>query len=95
MVQTVLSEQIYNSLDAGGETRAISLDISKALKKVWHAGLLHKLKAYGVVGSTLSILEPFLQDRSLKFVLDGQSLPLCIAMLNFLRDQFWGQPGIY
>ena len=70
---TVLSERIYNSLDVGGETRAIALDISKAFDKVWHAGLLHKLKAYGVGGCILSIVESFLQDRSMKVVLDGQS----------------------
>ena len=58
-ILTVLSECIYNLLDAGGETRAISLDISKASNKVWHAGLLHKLKAYGVVGPILNILESF------------------------------------
>ena len=55
-ILTVLSERIYNSMDAGGETRAIALDISKAFDKVWHAGLLHKLKSYGVVGPILGIL---------------------------------------
>ena len=52
---TVLSESIYNSLDAGGETRAIALDISKAFNRVWHAGLLHKQKAYGVVGPVVGL----------------------------------------
>ena len=33
-ILTVLSERIYNSLDVGGETRAIALDISKAFDKV-------------------------------------------------------------
>ena len=70
---TVLSERIYNSLDVGGETRAIALDISKAFDKVWHAGLLHKLQAYGVLGSVLNIITSFLQERALKVVLDGQS----------------------
>ena len=84
-ILTVFSERIYNLLDAGREMRAIALDISKAFNKVWHAGLLHKLKAYGVVGTILSILESFSQERSLKVV--GQSSP----MLEFLRDQFWGQ----
>ena len=59
-ILTVLSERIYNSLDAGGETRAIALDISKEFDKVWHAGMIHKLKAYGVVGLILSILESLL-----------------------------------
>ena len=38
--------------------------------------MLHKLKAYGVAGSILSILESFVKERSLKVVLDGQSSPL-------------------
>ena len=79
-IPTVLSERIYNSLDAGGETRAIALDISKAFNKVWRARLLNKLKAYGVVSPILSILESVLEERSLKVVLDGQSSPLfCIT----------------
>ena len=85
-ILTVLSEY----LQFGGETRAIALDISKAFDKVWHAGLLHKLKASGVIGP--SMLEFLLQERSLKVVLDGQSSPLISPMLEFLRDRFWGQP---
>ena len=52
---------VFNSFDAGGETRAIVLDISKAFHNVWHTGFLHKLKAFGVVGPILSILESFLR----------------------------------
>ena len=57
-----------------------------AFDKVWHAGLLHKLKAYGVVGPILSVLESFLQERSLKVVLDGQS--------STLYHQCWISSGI-
>ena len=70
---TVLSKCNYNSFDVGGETRAIALDISKAFDKVWHAGLLHKLRSYIVRSSVLSIVVSFLQDRPIKVVLDGQS----------------------
>ena len=42
---TVLSGSIYNSLDVGGETRVIAVDILMAFDKT-NAGLLHKLKAY-------------------------------------------------
>ena len=76
-ILTVISERIYNSSDASGETRAIALYITKAFDKVWHAGFLHKLKIYGVVGPILSI--SFLQERSLKVFLDGQSSPPCIS----------------
>ena len=78
-IMTVFNERIYNSLDTGGETRATALDMSKAFDKVWHAGLIHKLKAYGVVDPILRILESFLQERSLKVVLDGQTSPLYIT----------------
>ena len=80
---------------AGGGTRAIDLDIPKAFDKVWHSGLLHKLKSYGVISPILSILESFLQERSLKVVLDSQSSPLISLMLEFPRDQFWANliPG--
>ena len=61
-ILTILCEHFYHLLDAGGEMRAILLDISKAFNKVWHAGVSHNLKAYGVVGPILSILESFLEN---------------------------------
>ena len=43
---------IYNAfckaLDEGKEVRAIFCDISKAFDRVWHKGLLFKLKSEGV-----------------------------------------------
>ena len=80
-ILAVLSAYIYNSLDAGGETRAIALDISKAFDKVWHVRMLHKLKAYAVAGPILIILESFLQERSLKVVLDSQSSSIYIILV--------------
>ena len=56
-----------------GETRAVALDISKAFDKVWHAGLLRKLQAYGVTGPIFDIISSFLEDRRIRVVLDGQS----------------------
>ena len=32
------------------ETRCVFLDISKAFDRVWHKGLLFKLKSFGVEG---------------------------------------------
>ena len=37
--------------------RGVFLDISKALDKVWHDGIIFKLKAYGVEGEILSLLK--------------------------------------
>ena len=55
------------------ETRGVFLDISKAFDKVWHEGLLFKLKCYGVESSFYNILENYLHDRKQRVVLSGQS----------------------
>ena len=39
------------------------LDISKAFDKVWHDGLIFKLKGYGIEGELLSLLENYPQNR--------------------------------
>ena len=42
--------------------RGVFLDISKTFDKVWHIGLLFKLKAYGVDGELLSLLKNYLEN---------------------------------
>ena len=44
----VVSDRIGRAYNRSGATRAVALDISKAFDRVWHAGLLHKLKSYGI-----------------------------------------------
>ena len=36
------------AFNSSGATRAVALDTSKACDRVWLAGLLHKLKSYGI-----------------------------------------------
>ena len=42
--------------DLAQNVRGIVLDIPKAFNKVWHEGLLFKLKAFGVKGEFLNLL---------------------------------------
>ena len=51
----------------------MALDISKAFDRVWHAGLLHKLKSYGISGQIFDLISSFLSNRWLRVVLDGKS----------------------
>ena len=55
------------------EVRGIFLDLSKAFDRVWHKGLIHKLKNIGTDGNLLSLIESFLHSRYQRVVLNGQS----------------------
>ena len=43
--------------------------MSKAFDKVYHEGLISKLKAYGIEGKLLSLLENYLQNCKQRVVL--------------------------
>ena len=55
------------------EDRAIFLDISKAFDKVWHDGLIFKLKQNGISGSLLNYFESYLHSRKQRVVVNGFS----------------------
>merc|ERR1711928_329090 len=55
------------------EVRSIYLDMSKAFDKVWHEGLLHKLKQNGIDGKLLAFFKNYLSDRKQRVVLNGQA----------------------
>ena len=50
----------------------VFLDISKALDKVWHDGIIFKLKPYGVEGGLFSPLKKYLENIEQRVVLNGQ-----------------------
>ena len=53
------------------EVRAVFLDISKAFDKVWHDGLIFKLKQNGIPGSLLKFFESNLHNRKQRVVVNG------------------------
>ena len=53
---TFVSDRIASAFNKSGTTRAVALDISKTFDRVWHAGLLHKLKNYGISGQIFSLI---------------------------------------
>ena len=69
----IVSDRIARVLNSSGAIRAMALDISKAFDRVWHAGLLHKLKSYGIPGQIFGLISSFLSNRRLRVVLDGKS----------------------
>ena len=66
-------DRITRTFNGSGATRAVALDVSKAFDRVWHAGLLHKLRSYGISGQIFGLISSFLSNRQLQAVLDGKS----------------------
>ena len=71
-----ITHEIFKAFDCNPslEVRSVFLDISKAFDKVWHEGLLYKLKSMGISGELYNLLENYLSDRFQKVSLNGQAL---------------------
>ena len=54
-----ITNGIFTSIDDGLEVRGVFLDISKAFDKVWHDGLIYKLKQNGIKDKLLSFNKIF------------------------------------
>ena len=52
---TVVSDRIGRAFNRSGASQAVTIDISKAFDRIWHAVLLHKLKSYGLSGRFLAL----------------------------------------
>ncbi|XP_063868224.1 uncharacterized protein LOC135104623 [Scylla paramamosain] len=61
-----LSKDWQDALEEGLDTLVVALDIAGAFDRVWHAGLIEKLRAKGVQGDLLMLLEDYLQSRTIQ-----------------------------
>ena len=68
---------ILNSLEKKEISCFVFCDFSKAFDKIWHRGLLHKMKAYGIDGNLLHWFENYLCDRKQKVVMNNSSSAIC------------------
>ena len=68
-----ITHRIYAAVEEfpSHETCAVFLDISKACDKVWHHGLIVKLKNYGISG-LLQLIESYLSNRKQGIVVNGK-----------------------
>ena len=67
-----VTHEIDKSFDDGFEVRGVFVDISKAFDKVWHEGLIFKLKQNGISDNLLNLLCDFLRNGKQRVLLNGQ-----------------------
>ena len=83
-----LYHMFTEALDAGKEVGTVFCDISKAFDRVWHEGLIYKLKAAGVSGDVLRWFQSYLSGCR----------HTCSASRQFLRmglHQSWSAIRLY
>ena len=56
---TVVSDRIARAFNRSGATRAIS---KTGFDRVWHAGLLHKTRSWGISGQMFGLISSFLSS---------------------------------
>ena len=70
-----ITHEIYSTFDCNPflEVGGVFLDLSKAFGKVWHDGLIYKLKSLGISGSLLKLIQNYLDNQFQRVLLNGQT----------------------
>ena len=87
-----ITQKIYTAFEEfpSRETCAVFLDISKAFDKVWHEGLVFKLKTYGISGPYLALIVSYLQNRQQRVVLNGKTSVWSYISVGVLQGSVLG-----
>ena len=70
-----ITHEIWWSFDDNLEVRTVFPNISEAFDKVWHKGLILKLKQNAISDKILNIITNFLSFRKQRVDLNGQASP--------------------
>ena len=60
-------------MENGHDYCFVSLDATTAFDRVWHQGLIYKLKKNGISGKLLTWFKNYLKDRKQRVVIEGQT----------------------
>ena len=60
-----VSDRLARAFNRSRATGTVALDIPKAFYRVWHDGLLHRLKSYGTSSQIFELISSLLSNRQL------------------------------
>ena len=78
------------AVDSGKEVRVVFCDISKAFDRVWHRGLIHKLRDMGCSESLLKWFKSYLSNRRQRVVLNGLASEWSFIMAGVPQSSILG-----
>ena len=91
----VVSDKIVRAFSRSGAARAVTLDISKAFDRVWHACLLHKLNCYGSSSQIYGLILSFLSKDGFRWFWMGSLHKNIQLLLEFIKAPFFVQHFSY
>lgn len=65
-----ITTDITNNLNWKRSTASAFLDVEKAFDKIWHPGLIHKLRKAEISKSMTRLIQNYLTDRSFRVIID-------------------------
>ena len=86
---TVSSDRIARAFNRSGATCIVALDISKAFNRVWHVGLLHKHKSYGISGHIFHLICFLSVIDNVRLFWTGSLHKNILLVLKFLKAPFF------
>jgi hypothetical protein len=86
---TYLYNFFTEAFDSGKEVRAVFCDISKAFDRVWHKGLLYKLRRFGIKGNLIGWFSSYLSNRKQRVVVPGAHQGGILSEQVYLKGPSW------
>ena len=88
-----ITHENYQSFHDSLEVRAVFLHISTSLGKVWHKGLIFKLKQNAISDTILNIITDSVCFRKQRAVLNGQASPWASIEAGLPQGSMLGPQG--
>ena len=86
-----VSHTLQSALESGQEAEIVQIDSSAAFDRVNHLVILNELCSVGIGGSVLSILTPFLLNRSQHLMVGGCLSKLVNVVSGVPKEVFWAR----
>jgi hypothetical protein len=77
-------------MDEGKEVLLAFCDVSKAFDRVWHRGIIYKLRRAGVEGRLIRWFEAYLNNRTQKTVVNGKTSEAKVIEAGFPQGSILG-----
>ena len=85
-----LIDKIYKGLDDEKEIAVVFLDITKAFDRVWHLGVLYKLRKIGLGTRLINWIKSYLKNRKQRVVIGGKFSRILLLLAGVPQGSILG-----